>query len=368
MFHRYLTVFARGRHTFIGGMELSAIKSALEEFAPPSLAGSWDNVGLLIEPTPPHMVEKMILTNDLTQAVMDEAVSQKANMILSYHPPIFAPLKRLTQGKWKERITIQCIENRIALYSPHTSFDAVKGGVNDWLIEPFGGEIKPLETVYQPTVNTIGKFRIDVSFKEEEAESCLKCIRSIENVEITSTFSYDELGKRMVRVQSNANATGLTALVEFLNKSHAAKKTMEIIELKQIPIPNQGAGRFSKLDEAVKLSAAVDMVKSHLKLSHVRLAKAAGAKEDPTVRSVAVCAGSGGSLLRGVTADLYITGEMSHHEVLDAVQNDHSVILCDHSNTERGFLSVLRSKLTTLFDNQVQVILSERDADPLQVV
>lgn len=51
-----------------------------------------------------------------------------------------------------------------------------------------GGEIKPLETVYQPTVNTIGKFRIDVSFKEEEAESCLKCIRSIENVEITSTF------------------------------------------------------------------------------------------------------------------------------------------------------------------------------------
>lgn len=80
----------------------------------------------------------MILTNDLTQAVMDEAVSQKANMILSYHPPIFAPLKRLTQGKWKERITIQCIENRIALYSPHTSFDAVKGGVNDWLIEPFG--------------------------------------------------------------------------------------------------------------------------------------------------------------------------------------------------------------------------------------
>lgn len=69
-----------------------------------------------------------------------------------------------------------------------------------------------------------------------------------------------------------------------------------------------------------------------------------------------------------MTADLYITGEMSHHEVLDAVQNDHSVILCDHSNTERGFLSVLRSKLTTLFDNQVQVILSERDADPLQVV
>ena len=79
----------------------------------------------------------MLLTNDLTSPVMEEAIALKVDMILSYHPPIFAALKRLRQCKWKERIVIQCLENRIALYSPHTSYDALKGGVNDWLIQPF---------------------------------------------------------------------------------------------------------------------------------------------------------------------------------------------------------------------------------------
>lgn len=101
-------------------------------------AGSWDNVGLLLEPSPPHTVSKLLLTNDLTPPVMQEAVSKGVDMIVSYHPPIFAPLKRLTQSSWKERIVGVCLERRIALYSPHTSWDAAVDGVNDWLIGAFG--------------------------------------------------------------------------------------------------------------------------------------------------------------------------------------------------------------------------------------
>ena len=59
-------------------------------------------------------------------------------MIISYHPPIFNPLKRLTQNSWKEKILIRCLENLVAVYSPHTCWDAVEGGLNDWLISPFG--------------------------------------------------------------------------------------------------------------------------------------------------------------------------------------------------------------------------------------
>ena len=119
-------------------MELAEIVRKLNTFAPTSMAGSWDNVGLLVEPTPPHQVSKVLLTNDLTEDVMTEAIDMKANMILSYHPPIFSALKRLTQRTWKERIVIKCIENRIAVYSPHTAFDALNGGVNDWMLKPFG--------------------------------------------------------------------------------------------------------------------------------------------------------------------------------------------------------------------------------------
>lgn len=72
--------------------------------------------------------------------------------------------------------------------------------------------------------------------------------------------------------------------------------------------------------------------------------------------------------MSGSSADLWITGEMSHHEVLDAVHAGTSVILCEHSNTERGFLKVFASKLTTLLDDQVCVQVSVKDADPLTVV
>jgi putative NIF3 family GTP cyclohydrolase 1 type 2 len=119
-------------------MELGSIVKRLQSFAMPQLAESWDNTGLLVEPSGPHIVKTLLLTNDLTESVMDEAVDLKSDMVLSYHPPIFQPLKRLVQHSWKERIIVKCIENRIAVFSPHTTYDNVEGGVNDWLISPFG--------------------------------------------------------------------------------------------------------------------------------------------------------------------------------------------------------------------------------------
>ena len=118
-------------------MDLKTVVRKLNALAPTSLAGSWDNVGLLVEPTAPHQVSAILLTNDLTEPVMEEVIEKKINLVLSYHPPIFRPLKRLTHQSWKERIIVKCVENRVAVYSPHTSFDALKGGVNDWLISPF---------------------------------------------------------------------------------------------------------------------------------------------------------------------------------------------------------------------------------------
>ena len=86
------------------------------------------------------------------------------------------------------------------------------------------------------------------------------------------------------------------------------------------------------------------------------------------VKTIALCAGSGSSVLQGSVADLYLTGEMSHHEILAAVAQGTSVILCNHSNTERGFLYVLKDKLTTIFEDKIKVVVSEVDADPLCVV
>ena len=83
------------------GMNLKEIVKKLEIFAPLHLAGSWDNVGLLIEPSGEKIVKKIFLTNDLTEPVMEESIKVNTDMIFSYHPPIFRPLKRLTSSSWK---------------------------------------------------------------------------------------------------------------------------------------------------------------------------------------------------------------------------------------------------------------------------
>ncbi|XP_064097494.1 NIF3-like protein 1 [Macrobrachium nipponense] len=141
-----------------------------------------------------------------------------------------------------------------------------------------------------------------------------------------------------------------------------------ITKLEQVPLDGHGMGRKCNLSSPVTLKEAVDKIKSHLGLPYVRLALAHGATSDSLIRSVAVCAGSGSSVLRGTRVDLWLTGEMSHHEILDATHQGISVVLTDHSNTERGYLKVLQPHLAELFDQKVQIIVSERDRDPLQVV
>ncbi|KAF8551094.1 NGG1p interacting factor 3 [Imleria badia] len=82
------------------------------------------------------------------------------------------------------------------------------------------------------------------------------------------------------------------------------------------------------------------------------------------VRTVAICAGSGGSVLDGVDADVYFTGEMSHHEVLAAVAAGRYVVLCGHTNTERGYLPILASKLSSTLTEFANETLASSQAVP----
>jgi dinuclear metal center YbgI/SA1388 family protein len=119
-------------------MDLKQVVKRLEEYAPLNIACDWDNVGLLVEPSGELRIERVLVTNDLTEPVLNEAIEKRIQMIISYHPFIFNPLKRLTQADWKQRLILRCIEKRIAVYSPHTTWDSIDGGINDWILKAFG--------------------------------------------------------------------------------------------------------------------------------------------------------------------------------------------------------------------------------------
>ena len=274
------------------GLPLEQIVNELNKIIPLHLAESWDNVGLLLEPSSPITVRNILLDNDLTEAVLNEAIDQGINLIISYHPPLFRPLKTLRPCNWKEKIVLRCAEERIAIFSPHTALDAIKGGVNDWLLACVSSEdIKPIQQSYQ---------------RENEAVS-------------TEWIGY-------------------------------------------------GMGRLCKLIRPVALEELIETYKKHLQLAHLRIALANNHTINTNINSIAVCAGSGASVLTGVQADLLITGEMSHHEVLDANHRGSSVILTEHSNSERGFLIKLQETMKKALGPNVHIHISQQDRDPLTVV
>lgn len=86
------------------------------------------------------------------------------------------------------------------------------------------------------------------------------------------------------------------------------------------------------------------------------------------MNTIALCAGSGASVLKNVPADLYLTGEMLHHDVLDAVHKGTNVILTNHSDSERGFLQNFAFTLSGMLNKLVMVHVSKKDTDPLKTV
>ncbi|XP_003785086.1 NIF3-like protein 1 [Otolemur garnettii] len=350
-------------------MDLKALLSSLNDFASLSFAESWDNVGLLVEPSPPHTVKTLFLTNDLTEEVMNEALQKKADLILSYHPPIFRPMKRITWKTWKERLVIQALENRVGIYSPHTAYDAAPQGVNNWLAKGLGAcTSKPIHPSTALSYPTEGTHRVEFNVNHtQDLDKVMSAMKGIVDVPVTS-FSARIDDEDQTRISVNCTQKTLMQVVDFLSQNKQLYQKTEILSLEKPLLLHTGMGRLCTLDESVSLATLIERIKRHLKLSHIRLALGVGKTLESQVKVVALCAGSGSSVLQGVEADLYLTGEMSHHDVLDAASQGINVILCEHSNTERGFLSDLRDMLGTHLENKINIILSETDRDPLHVV
>ncbi|SGZ51914.1 CIC11C00000003091 [Sungouiella intermedia] len=126
-----------------------------------------------------------------------------------------------------------------------------------------------------------------------------------------------------------------------------------------------GMGRLVTLKEPVPLSKLVDNIKQTLGLSSVQVGLGRNEGKEQAVSSIAICAGSGGGVFRGVDADLYYTGELSHHEALFFTESGSSVIACNHSNTERAFLKELREQLLRELPD-AEISISESDKDPYE--
>lgn len=114
-------------------MKLADLMSVLDELAPLRYAESWDNVGLLVG-DPLVDIAKVLVTVDYTAEVAAEAVAAGATLVVAYHPPLFAAVKRVPH----EALWADAIRRGIGLYSPHTALDVAREGTNDFLADACG--------------------------------------------------------------------------------------------------------------------------------------------------------------------------------------------------------------------------------------
>ena len=121
--------------------------SCLDALAPCAIKMEFDNVGLLAG-FPEAEVTKILTALDITDAVIDEAVEWGAELIVSHHPLIFHPLKRVTEDDNTGKKVIRLVQHRMSAICMHTNLDAAAGGVNDALMEALGVPVTGLLSVY----------------------------------------------------------------------------------------------------------------------------------------------------------------------------------------------------------------------------
>ena len=122
-------------------MRLKKIIKQLEGKFPLELAEEWDNVGLLLDSTR-REIKSIMLCLDITRDVVDKAVANKVDLIISHHPFIFPPLKKITTDEVNGEKILKLARNNIAVYSMHTNIDSGIGGLNDFIIKKIGQEGK----------------------------------------------------------------------------------------------------------------------------------------------------------------------------------------------------------------------------------
>lgn len=115
-------------------MKAADIIKILEKWVPKKLIDSWDNTGFQIG-DPKKQVEKILVALDLDEIVLNKAITEDYQMIITHHPLIFKPLTHITTMDYKGNLIFQAIKHDIVIYNAHSNLDLAEGGVNDKLAE-----------------------------------------------------------------------------------------------------------------------------------------------------------------------------------------------------------------------------------------
>jgi len=361
-------------------MRLAVLIKYLEEYAPLNYQEDYDNSGLLTGDVNAEVTAALVAL-DCTEAIVDEAIANNCNLIITHHPIVFKGLKKLTGKTYVERVMLKAIRHNIALYAIHTNLDSVHNGVNAVICKRLG--IKRPK-ILNPKKGLLKKL---VTFCPVDQTATLRTAlfaAGAGNISDYSDCSFNVNGIGTFKAGAGTNPfVGEEGL-----QHHEPEIRLEMIYLVQderkillallenhpyeevaydiYPLENKldtvGSGMIGWLEQDMEAAEFLQLVKSAMNVKVIRHTHPTGKK----IKKVAVCGGSGSFLLGhaiAAGADAFITADFKYHEFFDA---DGKLMIADigHFESEQFTSDLLIDIIREKFPN-FAIRLTTNNTNPI---
>ena len=330
---------------------------------PAELAEDWDNVGLQVgDPGAP--LERVLIALDPSLAAVRAAQAIGAQALVTHHPLLFTPLKRLTPDTASGETIWTAVRAGVAVISAHTNLDCAAAGLNTWLAEALGiQESRPLQPVAGDYLKLVVFVPAGHEVSVSEAlfaagagqigayEGCsFRCagVGTFRPGAGTSPF-IGRIGQaeevQEVRLETIVPKARLARVLEAMRSTHPYEEVAYDLLTLQNQVPGAGLGRIGRLSAPLPLTAFAAQIKVALGCDSLRLVGDLGGP----VYKVAVCGGSGAELLRAAQrqgADVLVTGDVKYHDARLAEELGVALVDAGHFPTEQLMIARMTEALS----------------------
>jgi dinuclear metal center YbgI/SA1388 family protein len=333
------------------------ITNFIHQWAPPGIKMNYDNVGLLLgDPSAP--VSRILVCLDVTEAVVDEAMQKKCELIVSHHPLIFKEISSINPVDEQGRIIYKMIRNNIALLTAHTNLDAALDGVSFVLANNLGlDELQFLEKSYN-----ISR-KISLTTNVDDTQSVLKLLNyySAEEAHFYEVDGRKEGQKYFEAIIDQHNVGQLRVALE--KEGLLKKGSFQEMEM-STPTNNFGMGVIGYYpEEGIAMEEFLHLVCRALDVPSVRYS---GGTE--RIRKVAVCGGAGVYLKKAAMragADAFVTADIKYHDYFTEKKN-FLLVDAGHYESEFPVVEAIRKELSEAFEH-IAVDATENVTNPMKV-
>ncbi|MCL5267184.1 MAG: Nif3-like dinuclear metal center hexameric protein [Bacteroidetes bacterium] len=366
-------------------MRIREIVNAISEKLPIDIVSGQDNVGLIIGNYDDDC-DKMTVAYELNTDVLNEALRAGANLIVTYHTPLFKPAKSFTSSRRYPDPLLEASRSRMNILAVHTALDVVKTGLNFDLARKIGLNniqfLSPLpDTLVKVVVYVPASHAEEVRLAMSQAGGgrigdYYDCSFSLEG---NGTFLP---GKDATPYIGTANKketveeTRLEMLVEKPLVGNVIRKMLEGHPYEEVaydiyPLandsPNFGFGAIGELDGPTPIRDFLESIKRLLEVETLRVSHL----PDVKTQRVSVCAGAGVPFYKDAVrkqADVYLTGDVKHHDFREARSSSAVLVDATHSGTEKFATGLIYEILGETFKDKAVIGLSKHQEQNALIV